>query len=202
MCCCFIFLAVLSALFIFLFIGLFLFLLVAALCLPSFSPRVRCPRLLFASFCGPSSLVLHTPGLLPLPLVGLFLLPLLTCLLLFTQYSWACCFWGLFLLTLRFLLSWLRPLGRFPGGFQSFYLRHVQFSSSRGFGWGPVVAAGAVRSLVVNIYMCISLCVRCCFFILPFLAKSDVPLGGGRCSSPLASLHVNVLRRRSPKSGC
>ena len=63
---------------------------------PLVLPRVRCPRLLFASFCGPSSLVLPTPGLLPLPLVGLFLLPLLNYLLLFTHYSWACCFLGLF----------------------------------------------------------------------------------------------------------
>ena len=57
----------------------------------------------------------------------------------------------------------------------------------------------------MNIYMCISLCVRCCFFMLPFSAKTGVPLGGGgggRCSSPLASLHVIVLRRRSPESSC
>ena len=145
---------------------------------PLVLPRVLCPRFLFASFCGPSSIVLPTLGLLPLPLVGLFLLPLLTCFLLFTQYSCGCCFWGLFLLTFRFLLSWLRPLGHLPGGFQYFYLRLVQFSS-RGFGWGPVVAAGAVRSLVVNIYLCISLCVRCCFFMLPYSAKSGVPMGGG-----------------------
>ena len=83
-------------------------------------------------------------------------------------------------------------------------MRDVQFSSSRGFGWGPVVAAGTVRSLVVNIYMCISLCVRCCFFMFPCSAKSGVPWGGGGGggSSPLASLHVIVLRRRSPESGC
>ena len=43
MCCCFFFLAVLSALFVFLFPGLFLFLLVAALCLPSFSLAFAVP---------------------------------------------------------------------------------------------------------------------------------------------------------------
>ena len=97
MCCCCFFLSVLSALLVFLFPRLLLLLLVAPLCLsPLILPRVRCPRLLFASFCGPSSLVLPTPSLLTLPLVGLFLLPLLTCLLLFMQYSWACCFLGLF----------------------------------------------------------------------------------------------------------
>ena len=65
---------------------------------------------------------------------------------------------GPFLLMLRFLLSWLRPLVLLPGGFQYFYLRVVQFSSSCGFGWGLVVAAGDVMSLVVYIYiyMCIS----------------------------------------------
>ena len=95
--CFFFFFSVLSALFVFLFPGLLLFLLVAVLCLsPLVLTCVRCPRMLFASFCGPSSLVLTTPSLLPLPLVGLFLLPLLTCLLLFAQYSWACCFLGLF----------------------------------------------------------------------------------------------------------
>ena len=91
-----VFFSVLSALLVFLFPGLLLFLLVVALCLPSFSLRVHCPGMLFASFCGPSSLVLTTPSLLPLPLIGLFLLHLLTCLLLFAQCSWACCFLGLF----------------------------------------------------------------------------------------------------------
>ena len=93
----FFFFSVLSALFVFLFPGLLLFLLVVALCLSLLVlPRVRCPIMLFASFSGPSSLVLTTPSLLPLPLIGLFLLPLLSCLLLFAQYSWACCFLGLF----------------------------------------------------------------------------------------------------------
>ena len=100
---------------------------------PLVLPRVRCPGMLFVSFCGPSSLVLATPSLLPLPLIGLFLLPLLTCLLLFAQYSWACCFLGLF--SYRSVFFSLR-CGRlvFPRGFKSFYLRDVQFSSSRGFG--------------------------------------------------------------------
>ena len=80
---------------------------------------------------------------------------------------------------LRFLLSWLRPLALLPRGFKTFYLRDVQFSSSRGFSWGPVVTAGNVMSLVVSIYMYIYLCVRCCLFMLPFSAKSSVPLGRG-----------------------
>ena len=63
---------------------------------PLVLPHVCCPRLRFASLCGPSSLVLTPPSLLTLPLVGLFLFPLLTCLLLFTQCSWPCCFLGLF----------------------------------------------------------------------------------------------------------
>ena len=42
-----------------------------------------------------------------------------------------------------------------------------------------MVAAGDFMSLVVNIYMCVSLCVRCFFFMLPFSAKSGVPWGGG-----------------------
>ena len=65
---------------------------------------------------------------------------------------------GPFLVTLHFLLSWLRPLGLLLRGFKSFYLRDVQFSSSRGFGWGPVVAAGNVMSLVVTIYVYIFVC--------------------------------------------
>ena len=65
---------------------------------------------------------------------------------------------GPFLVTLRFLLSGLRLLGLLPRGFKSFYLRDVQFSSSRGFGWGLVVAAGNVMSLVVNICVYIFVC--------------------------------------------
>ena len=34
-------------------------------------------------------------------------------------------------------------------------------------------------------------------FMLPFSAKTGVPLGGGHCSSPLALHHVCILRRRS-----
>ena len=34
-------------------------------------------------------------------------------------------------------------------------------------------------------------------FMLPFSAKSGVPLGGGDCSSLLASRRVCILRRRS-----
>ena len=64
---------------------------------------------------------------------------------------------GPFLVMLRFL-SWLRPLGLLPRGFTSFYLRDVQFFSSRGFAWGPVVTAGTVMSLVVNIYVYIFVC--------------------------------------------
>ena len=54
--------------------------------------------------------------------------------------------------------------------------------------------------------MYIYLCIRCYHFMLPFSAKSGVPLGGGggggRCSSPLASLRVIIHRRRSPVSAC
>ena len=37
--------------------------------------------------------------------------------------------------------------------------------------------------------------------MLPFSAKTGVPLGGGHCSSPLALHHVCILRRRSSEWG-
>ena len=124
----FFFFSVLSAFFVFIFPGLLLFLSVVSLC---FSPlvltRIRCPRMLFASFCWTSSLVLPAHSLLPLPLIGLFLLPLLTCLLLFGRAVFVGLqLLGPFLVTLRFLLSWLRPLCLLPRFFfMSFYLRGV-----------------------------------------------------------------------------
>ena len=94
--CIFFFFSVLSALFVFLFPGLLLFLLVIALCLPSFSLAFAVQEFSSLLSAGRHLSCLLLPSLLPLPLIGLFLLPLLTCLLLFTQYSWACCFLGLF----------------------------------------------------------------------------------------------------------
>ena len=139
------FFSVLSVLFVFIFLGLLPSLLVLALCLsPLDLPRALCPRMLLASFFGTSSLVLTPLHLLPLLMVCL-LLPLLPRLLLFGHTV----FVGLLLLG-PFLTN--APLSSILAAatwssssvFTSFYLRDVQFSSSHGFGLGPVVAAGNV----------------------------------------------------------
>ena len=150
--CIFFFFSVLSALFVFLFPGLLLFLLVVALCLPSFSLTFavqECSSLLSAGR-HLSCLLLLVSCLCRLSVSFFFLFSLAF----FCSHSirGLAASWD-FLVPLRFLLSSLRPLGLLPRGFKSFYLRDVQFSSSRGFGWGPVVAAGNVMSLVVNIYV-------------------------------------------------
>ena len=55
---------------------------------------------------------------------------------------------------LHFLLSWLRPLGLLPGGFQYFYLRDVQFSL-------PVVLVGVLWwwQVMSRHWLCIYICV-------------------------------------------
>ena len=86
--------------------------------------------------------------------------------------------------------------------FTSFYLTDVQFSSSNGFGFGPLVAAGSgvgvfncvTFSCVVLYVFCLLLCVR----FPSFAAGSGYPLEGG----VLALLRFSTSSGFSPIERC